>query len=70
MLNNRLNALEQVLRPANKPIASEYQRVFIEGETTRQAIVNKYNTEHRTSYPLEAFSITEIIFTDKPPVRD
>lgn len=70
MINNRLTALEQVLQPTNKPRVGEYKSIYFEGETTPQAIADKYNDEHGTNYPLEAFNLTAIVFTKNPAPQD
>lgn len=61
MINNRLTALEQALKPNRPPSV-----IYTEGVETEQQAVDRYNQQHGSSYPLEAFNLITILFTNKP----
>lgn len=69
-LQTRLNNLEANLATTSEPLLGKYPSIIIEGETTPQAVADTYNAEQGTTYPLDAFRITSIVFTNKPEVTN
>lgn len=65
-ISQRLANIEANLATTGEPLLGKYPSIIIEGETTPQAVADTYNAEQGTTYPLDAFRITSIVFTDKP----
>jgi hypothetical protein len=62
MINNRLTALERSLTTNQvKP-----STMYTEGVETEQQAVDRFNKQHGTNYPLEAFNLIQIVFSDNP----
>ncbi len=63
MINNRLTALERAVQ-MKRPQPSV---MYTEGIETEQQAVGRYNKLYATNYPLEAFNLIQIVFTDPTP---